>query len=53
MSFTLSNQVRVLQISQEQRSTGEYVLLDMTAFVMFSMAECRLGVMIAVCEYTK
>lgn len=22
-------------------------------FVMFSMAECRLGVMIAVCEYTR
>lgn len=25
----------------------------MTGFVMFSMAECRLGVMIAVCAYTR
>lgn len=55
MSFSLSNQVRVLQISQEQeqRSPREYIVQGMTAFVIFIMAERRLGVMIAVCEYTK
>lgn len=44
MSFSLSNQVRVLEIEQEQRSPREY---------KFSMAECRLGVMTVVCECTK
>lgn len=53
--FSLSNRVRVLKISQEQeqRSPREYILQEMTTFVMFSMAEGRLGVMIAVCEYSR
>lgn len=53
MSFSLSNQIRVLQILQEQRSPREYILQEMTVFVMFSMVECSLGIIIAICEYTK